>query len=183
MTSRRWCIDAQVIEDISQGSNDPAKRGQGNRNHPHRPAAQTSSATPSSPRWASGWKKSRNATSRASSTSLQFLKQILELAQGQSWKAEKQADPQSKNATAPRKPSPSCSRKPRPRNTHIIVERIVADIDDIVKKVRFPGWQRTQRQGERDGATSELRRTLLKYKLHTDQDLFDKAYGYIRQYY
>jgi hypothetical protein len=28
-----------------------------------------------------------------------------------------------------------------------------------------------------------LRRALLKYKLHTDQDLFDKAYGYIRQYY
>jgi hypothetical protein len=25
--------------------------------------------------------------------------------------------------------------------------------------------------------------TLLKYKLHTDQDLFDKAYGYIRQDY
>ena len=29
----------------------------------------------------------------------------------------------------------------------------------------------------------ELRRMLLKYKLHTDQELFDKAYGYIRQYY
>ena len=27
------------------------------------------------------------------------------------------------------------------------------------------------------------RRALLKYKLHTDQDLFDRAYGYIRQYY
>jgi hypothetical protein len=23
----------------------------------------------------------------------------------------------------------------------------------------------------------------LKYKLHTDQELFDKAYNYIRQYY
>jgi len=29
----------------------------------------------------------------------------------------------------------------------------------------------------------ELRRTLLKYKLHTDQELFDKAYSYIREYY
>ncbi len=29
----------------------------------------------------------------------------------------------------------------------------------------------------------ELRKTLLRYKLHTDEDLFDKAYGYIRQYY
>ena len=60
-------------------------------------------------------------------------------------------------------------------------ERIVADIDDIVKKVRFPDWQRTN-AGERL-IQKELRRTLLKYKLHTDQELFDKAYGYIRQYY
>ena len=29
----------------------------------------------------------------------------------------------------------------------------------------------------------EAYRTLLKYKLHTDQELFDKAYAYIRQYY
>ncbi len=28
-----------------------------------------------------------------------------------------------------------------------------------------------------------LRKTLLKYQLHKDQELFDKAYGYIKQYY
>jgi len=67
------------------------------------------------------------------------------------------------------------------KNTHIIVERIVADIDEIVKKVSFPDWQHTS-QGERL-VQKELRRTLLKYRLHTDQELFDKAYGYIRQYY
>ena len=50
-----------------------------------------------------------------------------------------------------------------------------------MKKVRFPDWQHTT-QGERL-VQKELRRTLLKYKLHTDQELFDKAYGYIRQYY
>jgi type I restriction enzyme, R subunit len=66
-------------------------------------------------------------------------------------------------------------------NTHIIVERIVADIDDIVKEIRFPDWQHTS-QGERL-VQRELLRTLLKYKLHMDQDLFDKAYAYIRQYY
>jgi hypothetical protein len=42
-------------------------------------------------------------------------------------------------------------------NTHIIVERIVTDIDDIVKKVRFPEWQKTT-QGERL-VQKELRRT------------------------
>jgi hypothetical protein len=72
-------------------------------------------------------------------------------------------------------------REAKNSNTHIIVERIVTDIDDIVKKVRFPDWQHTS-QGERL-VQKELRRTLLKYKLHADQELFDKAYSYIRQYY
>lgn len=67
------------------------------------------------------------------------------------------------------------------KNTDVIVERIVADIDEIVKRVRFPDWQYTS-QGERL-VQRELRRALLKYRLHTDQELFDKAYGYIRQYY
>jgi hypothetical protein len=55
------------------------------------------------------------------------------------------------------------------------------DIDGIVRQVRFDGWQTTT-QGERE-VQQALRRALLKYKLHTDQELFDKAYGYIRQYY
>ena len=67
------------------------------------------------------------------------------------------------------------------QNTHVIVERIVADIDAIVRQVRFDGWQATD-QGERE-VKQALRRALLKVQLHTDQDLFDKAYGYIRQYY
>ena len=65
--------------------------------------------------------------------------------------------------------------------TPVIVERVVADIDDIVRKVRFPGWQQTA-AGERE-VQKALRRSLLRYKLHTDQDLFDRAYGYIVQYY
>lgn len=65
--------------------------------------------------------------------------------------------------------------------TPVIVERVVADIDDIVRQVRFPGWQQTA-AGERE-VQRALRKSLLKYKLHTDQDLFDRAYGYIVQYY
>jgi len=63
----------------------------------------------------------------------------------------------------------------------IIVERVVADIDEIVRYVRFAGWQNTH-AGERE-VKMALRKTLFKYKLHQDQELFDKAYGYIRQYY
>jgi predicted HTH transcriptional regulator len=69
----------------------------------------------------------------------------------------------------------------RNTNTHLIVERIVNDIDEIVKKVRFPDWQHTS-QGERL-VQRELRKALLKYQLHRDQELFDRAYEYIREYY
>ncbi|MFC2165770.1 type I restriction endonuclease subunit R [Acidobacteriota bacterium] len=65
--------------------------------------------------------------------------------------------------------------------TPAVVERIVNDIDDIVKIVRFDGWQNTT-SGEREVQRS-LRKTLLKYKLHKDQDLFERAYAYIKQYY
>jgi len=65
--------------------------------------------------------------------------------------------------------------------TPAVVERIVNDIDNIVKIVRFDGWQNTT-SGEREVQRS-LRKTLLKYKLHKDQDLFERAYAYIKQYY
>jgi type I restriction enzyme, R subunit len=69
----------------------------------------------------------------------------------------------------------------RNEDTPIIVERIVDDIDQIVRLVRFDGWQNTH-TGERE-VKNALRKTLFKYKLHQDQDLFDRAYGYIKQYY
>lgn len=66
-------------------------------------------------------------------------------------------------------------------NQNVHLESVRDDIDDIVKKVRFPDWQHTS-AGERL-VQKELRKTLLKYRLHTDQDLFDRAYAYIKQYY
>ena len=65
--------------------------------------------------------------------------------------------------------------------TPAVVERIVTDIDAIVRIVNFPGWQNTT-VGEREVQKS-LRKALLKYKLHKDQMLFDRAYGYIKEYY
>ena len=65
--------------------------------------------------------------------------------------------------------------------TPAVVERIVNDIDAIVKVVRFPGWQTTT-SGEREVQKS-LRKALLKYKLHKDQVLFERAYAYIKAYY
>jgi len=65
--------------------------------------------------------------------------------------------------------------------TPAVVERIVNDIDEIVTVVRFPGWQSTA-SGEREVQKS-LRKTLLKYQLHKDQQLFERAYAYIKEYY
>jgi type I restriction enzyme R subunit len=65
--------------------------------------------------------------------------------------------------------------------TPAVVERIVNDIDEIVKVVRFPGWQSTA-SGEREVQKSLLK-TLLKYQLHKDQLLFERAYAYIKEYY
>lgn len=65
--------------------------------------------------------------------------------------------------------------------TPAIVEQIVNDIDNVVKITRFDGWQWTT-TGEKE-IKKVLRQTLLKYKLHKEQELFDKAYNYIREHY
>lgn len=66
-------------------------------------------------------------------------------------------------------------------DTPIIVERIVNDIDDIVKMVRFPDWQ-SSTEGVKL-VKKELRNiTWIRYKIK-DQEVFDKAYSYIEQYY
>lgn len=111
--------------------------------------------------------------------SRKFLKEILRLAQDVV-QAEKQTPPevvqdQGKAALT------ELFEEIRNDKTPIVVEKIVADIDDIVRVVRFDGWQDTS-AGQRE-VKKALRSTLLKYKLHGDQELFDRAYGYIEQYY
>jgi type I restriction enzyme R subunit len=111
--------------------------------------------------------------------SLEFLKAILEIAKD-TVEAERQTDP-AEEADQALAALTELFNEVKGKHTHVIVERIVTDIDSIVRIVRFDGWQTTT-QGERE-VQQALRRALLKYKLHTDQELFDKAYGYIRQYY
>ncbi len=111
--------------------------------------------------------------------SKQFLKQLLELAKDMV-EAEQHVDPEEEQDKAIAALT-ELFTEVKTEDTPVIVERIVKDIDDIVRVVRFPGWQNTS-AGERD-VQKALRKTLLKYKLHKDQELFDRAYGYIRQYY
>lgn len=61
------------------------------------------------------------------------------------------------------------------------VERVVNDFDEVVKIIRFDGWQETN-AGTRE-VKIHLRQTLKKYDLHRNSELFDRAYAYTEQYY
>jgi type I restriction enzyme R subunit len=112
--------------------------------------------------------------------SLDFLKQLIDLAKDVV-EAEKEAPPAEAKEDEAKAALTELFEDARNGETPVIVERVVADIDEIVRQVRFPGWQQTE-AGERE-VKKALRRSLLKYKLHADQDLFDRAYAYIVQYY
>lgn len=65
--------------------------------------------------------------------------------------------------------------------TPIIVDNIVNRIDEVVRGVRFEGWQSTIR-GDQE-VRKALRKTLyVQFKIR-DNDVFEKALGYVREYY
>lgn len=111
--------------------------------------------------------------------SVEFLKQLLEIAK-ETVQAEKDIPPE-EDEDRGKTALTELFNEVKTAETPIIVERVVADIDEIVRLVRFPGWQGTQ-AGERE-VKKALRKALFKYKLHADEELFEKAYSYIRQYY
>ncbi len=111
--------------------------------------------------------------------SVDFLKYLIELAKDVV-RAEKEVETEEEKRGA-KSALTELFLEVRTDQTPAIVERMVNDIDEIVKVVRFPGWQTTA-AGERE-VKKALRKTLLKYNLHNDQDLFDRAYAYIREYY
>lgn len=111
--------------------------------------------------------------------SIEFLKELLDLARDLV-NAEKETPPQVDEDRG-KAALTALFEEARNGKTPVMVERVVADIDEIVRLVRFPGWQETA-AGTREVRTA-LRRTLLKYQLHKEQELFEKAYGYIREYY
>jgi type I restriction enzyme, R subunit len=115
-------------------------------------------------------------------TSIEFLKTLLKIARDVV-RAEREVEPVEEVSTEDQGIAALTELFGEVKSDSIpkIVERIVPDIDDIVRVVRFPGWQSTN-AGERQ-VKQALRKTLKKYQLHTDQDLFEKAYGYIAEYY
>lgn len=112
-------------------------------------------------------------------SSVEFIKQLCEIAK-ETLQAERDVfTPQErKSATTA---LTELFQEMKTDKTPAVVERIVNDIDAIVRLVRFDGWQTTV-AGEREVQKS-LRKTLLKYQLHKEEELFEKAYGYIKEYY
>lgn len=111
--------------------------------------------------------------------SVQFLKELLDLAK-ELLQAERETPPE-QNEDRGKAALTELFQDVQNADTPVMVRRIVDDIDEIVRNVRFEGWQSTS-AGERE-VKKVLRKTLFKYKLHSDPELFEKAYGYIREYY
>ena len=112
-------------------------------------------------------------------TSIEFLKLLLELAK-EAAQAEKEVVPEEvvdRGIAA----LTELFNGLKSRSTPVIVERIVADIDSIVKIVRFDGWQSTT-AGKQEVKKALRSVVWIKYKIK-DKDVFDKAYNYIEQYY
>nr|WP_312354965.1 type I restriction endonuclease subunit R [Stenotrophomonas pavanii] len=79
--------------------------------------------------------------------SVEFLKQLLEIAK-ETLQAEKEVPPE-EDEDRGKAALTELFNEVKTAETPIMVERVVADIDEIVRLVRFPGWQGTQ-AGERE---------------------------------
>ncbi len=121
----------------------------------------------------------RDRAERGLITSIEFVKELCKIAK-EAVQTEKEIDEQLLEKS-PKAALTELFLELKTDQTPAVVERIVNDIDSIVRVVRFPGWQKTT-SGEREVQKS-LRQALLKYQLHKDQELFDRAYGYIKEYY
>ncbi|MCI6087018.1 MAG: HsdR family type I site-specific deoxyribonuclease [Selenomonas sp.] len=111
--------------------------------------------------------------------SVEFLRQLLELAR-EAARAEQEVVPkeeQDKGKAA----LTELFNGIRTEHTPVMVERIVNDIDGIVKLVRFDGWQNTA-TGQKEVQRALRKIVWQKYSIK-DQDVFEKAYRYIEEYY
>jgi len=111
--------------------------------------------------------------------SIDFLKELLELAKDVV-KMERET-PVEEDIDRGKAALTELFEKAKNGDTPIMVRRVVDDIDEIVRAVRFDGWQATH-AGERE-VKKALRQTLFKYKLHNNAELFERAYRYVCEYY
>ena len=108
-----------------------------------------------------------------------FLKALLDLAK-EAAQMEREVIPEEKEDKG-KAALTALFQSVRNEKTPVIVERIVGDIDGIVKIVRFDGWQNVPTG--RKMISRNLRDVIMrKYRIR-DTEVFDKAYSYVEQYY
>lgn len=112
-------------------------------------------------------------------TSIEFLKALLSLAK-EAREAEKEIVPEQEQDKG-KAALTELFNGVKNNSTPIIVERIVKDIDELVKIVRFDGWQNTT-TGKQEVKKALRSIVWIKYKIK-DAVVFEKAYSYIEQYY
>jgi type I restriction enzyme, R subunit len=112
-------------------------------------------------------------------SSIEFIKELCQIAK-ETLQAERLVEPAEVRKTA-KAALTELFLEVKTVTTPVIVERIVNDIDEIVRIKRFEGWQNST-VGERE-VRKELRKVLwTKYQIK-DEDLFNRAYDYIKEYY
>ncbi|SDM02071.1 type I restriction enzyme, R subunit [Geodermatophilus siccatus] len=169
-------LDAQVIEDLSSGKQREVKE-ELERQITARIAKHINN--PKFVELGQRLNALREKYSHGQQASLEFLKELFALARD-TVAAEKEV------AEVPREERGRAAltelfESLKDADTPVMVERVVNDVDQVVKSVRFDGWQNTS-EGDRL-VQQALRKTLyVKYKIR-DNDVFERALGYIREYY
>lgn len=171
-------LDADIIDEYLEGRKDPAKAAKRIEINLVARIRQHSN-DPKFIKLGERLEELREKHEQGLITSIEFLKRLLELARDAA-EAEKETVPEEeidKGKAALTELFNSVKNK----NTPIIVERIVKDIDDIVKIVRFDGWQNTT-TGKQEVKKALNSVVWVKYKIK-DKDLLNKAYSYVEMYY
>ncbi len=171
-------LDVQIIEELIKKGEDTAKRAR-KLEIDLLAKIQSHSDDPKYVKLGERLEKLREDHEMGIISSLEFLKRLLELAK-EAAKAEKEVVPE-EEIDRGKAALTELFRGVKNANTPVVVERLVNEIDDVVRKIRFAGWQKTSK------GTREVRRELrtiisLRYKIN-DPEVFDKAYAYVEQYY
>jgi type I restriction enzyme R subunit len=167
-------LDATVLDDLLSGKTDPVeieKQITGRiARHLNNPVFQALGRR---------LNELRERYSDIQQSSLEFLQELLQLARdtvaAEKQTGQKPREEQGKAALT------ELFEALQGDGTPVIVENIVNRIDEVVRSVRFKGWQSTI-EGDRL-VQQALRKTLyIQFKI-PNQDVFDKALGYVREYY
>ena len=169
-------LDADLLEAVL-GDARSRQEGQGDRDQDRRAAC---ASTPADPRFKALGERLEDLKDRHEQGLLRQRRVPEGAARprpGRRRSRARDAEPR-RTRTAARPRSPSSSRRPRTATRRSSSSASSTTSTRSSAHVRFDGWQNTH-AGERE-VKMALRKTLFKYKLHQDQELFDRAYGYIR---